>query len=346
MREGNAVRFADGKRLSGLDSPSWPRADSIRATCPENHLVFGFFLTALCAADREYPHGLHCACPGVPELWGALFGRFNMDITPTEKTVPWPVRNLGRSRVYLALFSMLVTLLLWDVVTRLTDFPAFILPGPWLVWARFWQLVTDGSLLRHMLVTLQEVLSGLALGVSAATALGYLLAKSPVFERLLSPYIVASQSVPVVAIAPLLIIWFGPGMFSKILICALIVFFPVLVNTVVGLRSVPEELVDLMRSLQATRWQTAVYLQMPAALPVFLGGLRIGATLSVIGAVVGEFVGADRGLGFLINLGRGQYDTALVFVAVFTLVTLALGMYGAVVFIEYRWLSWQQRIDL
>jgi len=181
--------------------------------------------------------------------------------------------------------------------------------------------------------------------VMAATALGYLLAKSPVFERLLSPYIVASQSVPVVAIAPLLIIWFGPGMFSKILICALIVFFPVLVNTVVGLRSVPDELVDLMRSLQATRWQMAAYLQVPAALPVFLGGLRIGATLSVIGAVVGEFVGADRGLGFLINLGRGQYDTALVFVAVFTLVTLALGMYGAVVFIEYRWLSWQQRID-
>jgi len=268
-----------------------------------------------------------------------------MDVTHIEKTLPWPVRNMGRSRIYLALFSMLVTLLLWDAATRLTDFPAFILPGPWLVWARFWQLASDGSLLRHLLVTLQEILSGLALGVMAATALGYLLAKSPVFERLLSPYIVASQSVPVVAIAPLLIIWFGPGMFSKILICALIVFFPVLVNTVVGLRSVPDELVDLMRSLQATRWQMAAYLQVPAALPVFLGGLRIGATLSVIGAVVGEFVGADRGLGFLINLGRGQYDTALVFVAVFTLVTLALGMYGAVVFIEYRWLSWQQRID-
>lgn len=149
-----------------------------------------------------------------------------MDITRTEKTLPWPVRNLGRSRIYLALFSMLLTLLLWDAVTRLTDFPAFILPGPWLVWARFWQLVIDGSLLRHILVTLQEVLLGLALGVSAATVLGYLLAKSPVFERLLSPYIVASQSVPVVAIAPLLIIWFGPGMFSKILICALIVFSP------------------------------------------------------------------------------------------------------------------------
>ena len=129
--------------------------------------------------------------------------------------------------------------------------------------------------------------------------------------------------------------------FSKVLICALIVFFPVLVNTVVGLRSVPEELVDMMRSLQATRWQTVTHLEVPAALPVFLGGLRIGATLSVIGAVVGEFVGADRGLGFLINLGRGRYDTALVFVAVFTLVTLALSLYGAVVFIESRWLSWR-----
>jgi NitT/TauT family transport system permease protein len=159
----------------------------------------------------------------------------------------------------------------------------------------------------------------------------------------LSPYIVASQSVPIVAIAPLLVIWFGPGLFSKVLICALIVFFPVLVNTIVGLRSVPEELHDLMRSLQATRLQTIRFLEIPAALPVFLGGLRIGATLSVIGAVVGEFVGSDRGLGFLINIGRGQYDTALVFVAVFSLIVLALSLYGLVLLIETRLLSWYQR---
>jgi NitT/TauT family transport system permease protein len=264
-----------------------------------------------------------------------------MDITPIEKTETSPAHRLGRSRVYLVLISMLVTLVLWEAFTRLMSIPAFILPGPGMVWARFWQIATDGSLVRHTLATLQEVLAGLVLGVSAATTLGYLLAKSPLLERLLSPYIVASQSVPVVAIAPLLIIWFGPGIFSKVLICALIVFFPVLVNTVVGLRSVPEELVDMMRSLQATRWQTVTYLEVPSALPVFLGGLRIGATLSVIGAVVGEFVGSDRGLGFLVNLGRGRYDTALVFVAVFTLVTLALGLYGAVVFIESRWLSWR-----
>jgi len=211
------------------------------------------------------------------------------------------------------------------------------------VWFRFIQSVEDGTLITNTLVTLSEVLAGLALGVSVASVLGYLLARSLHLERLLSPYIVASQSIPVVAIAPLLVIWFGPGLFSKILICALIVFFPVLVNTVVGVRSVPEDLRDLMRSLQATRWQTLKNLELPAALPVFLGGLRVGATLSVIGAVVGEFVGAKSGLGFLVNVGRGVYDTALVFVAVFTLIAMALILYGSVSLIEKRLLRWQQR---
>ncbi|MFM8319989.1 MAG: ABC transporter permease, partial [Chloroflexota bacterium] len=186
-----------------------------------------------------------------------------------------------------------------------------------------------------------EVLAGLALGVGLATVLGYTLARWPTLDRLLSPFIIASQSVPVVAIAPLLVIWFGSGLTSKVLICMLIVFFPVLVNTVVGLRSVPKDLRDLMRSLQATTWQTFRLLELPAALPVFLGGLRIGATLSVIGAVVGEFVGADRGLGFLINRARGQYDTALVFVVVLALVALAMGLYAAVALMEKRLLAWQ-----
>ncbi|HSF82126.1 MAG TPA: ABC transporter permease [Anaerolineales bacterium] len=268
-----------------------------------------------------------------------------MDLTRTVKSSPQVARNLSRSGVALVVFILVVTVGLWELLTRLTNLPAFMLPSPELVWSRFWQVLGDGSLGRHIWVTLREVLTGLALGMGAATALGYLLAKSLAFERLLSPYIVASQAIPIVAIAPLLIRWFGPGLLSKVLICALIVFFPVLVNTIVGLRSVPDELQDLMRSLRATRWQTVRHLEIPAALPVFLGGLRIGATLSVIGAVVGEFVGADRGLGFLINVGRGQYDTALVFVAVFTLVALALSLYGVVVLVENRLLSWRQRPD-
>jgi NitT/TauT family transport system permease protein len=175
-----------------------------------------------------------------------------------------------------------------------------------------------------------------------ATVIGYLVAKSQMLEKILAPYLVASQAIPLVAIAPLLVIWFGPGMFSKILICALIVFFPVLVNTVVGVRAVPLALHDLMRSLRASRGQILLKLEIPAALPVFLGGLRIGATLSVIGAVVGELVGADMGLGYLINVGRGQYDTALVFVAIFALVILALSLYGLVAFAEKKLLTWQE----
>ena len=266
-----------------------------------------------------------------------------MDLTQTQKFTRGPLLKARRNGLTLLPFSIGAGLLLWYAIARLADFPAFILPTPDLVFQRFILAISDGSLQRHTFATLSEVISGLALGVSVATTLGYLLAKSRPIERVLSPYVVASQSIPIVAIAPLLIIWFGPGIFSKILICALIVFFPVLINTIVGLRSVPEELHELMGSLKAARWQTFRMLEVPAALPVFLGGLRIGATLSVIGAVVGELVGADRGLGFLINVGRGQYDTSLVFVAVFTLIVMALSLYGLVVLLESRLLSWQQR---
>ncbi|MBP1694195.1 MAG: putative transporter permease protein [Chloroflexi bacterium] len=246
-------------------------------------------------------------------------------------------------RAGLVPLSLTIAILVWWLIARLSGLPPFMLPSPGLVLDRFWQVLQDGTLLQNAWVTLYEVLIGMIVGVIAASGLGYLLAKSPVIERLLSPYVVASQAVPIVAIAPLLVIWFGPGLLSKVMITALIVFFPVLINTVVGLHSVPDDLRDLLRSMLASPWQTFTKLEAPAALPIFLGGLRIGATLSVIGAVVGEFVGADHGLGFMINLARGQYDTALVFVTVITLVLMALALYGAVLFAERRLLSWQQR---
>ena len=266
-----------------------------------------------------------------------------MDMAHFENKAQTPRRLFRYPGAILVLPSIALAFLVWYVLTEMAVIPPFMLPKPATVWERFLQVLLDGSLLRHLLVTLQEILVGLILGVCTATALGYLLAKSRTVERFLSPYIIASQAVPIVAVAPLLIIWLGPGISSKVLICALIVFFPVLVNTIVGLRSVPEDLQDLMRSLKSTRWQTMTLLEVPAAMPVFLGGLRIGATLAVVGAVVGEFVGADRGLGFLINVGRGQYDTALVFVAVFTLIALAISLYGLVVLLEARLLSWKQR---
>jgi len=232
-------------------------------------------------------------------------------------------------------------LLLWEGVVRLGHYPPFILPSPGQVWARFLAALADGTLWWHTRLTLQEIGAGLLLGWTGATVLGYLLAKSETLERLVSPYLVASQAIPIVALAPLLVIWFGSGSLSKVLVCALTLFFPVLVNTVVGVRSVDPAWRDLFRTLEASPWQVFWLLEVPAAMPVLLGGLKVGVTLSVIGAVVGEFVGADRGLGFLVNLARGLFDTPLLFVALFTLMTIALALYGAVDLLEHILLRWK-----
>lgn len=239
------------------------------------------------------------------------------------------------------ILSSFLFLLGWHLVTSYGDIPPFILPSPISVWTRFLQAVNDGSLPYHTGITLVEIVLGLLAGVLFATVVGYVLAKSRSLERVLSPYLVASQAIPVVAIAPLLVIWLGDGILSKVVICSLIVFFPVLVNTIVGVRAVPISLYDLMNSLHATRAQILWKVEVPASLPIFLGGLRIGATLSVIGAIVGELVSAEQGLGFLLQLGDFQYDTAMVFVAVFMLIALALMLYGIVKLLEKRFLKWQ-----
>jgi NitT/TauT family transport system permease protein len=244
---------------------------------------------------------------------------------------------------WLGLFSMILGVLAWGLIARMSGLPRFILPSPLDVWTRLLKSLADGSLLYHTSITLLEITLGLLVGVTLATLLGYMLAKSRSLEKILSPYLVASQAIPVVAIAPLLVIWLGHGMLSKVVICALIVFFPVLVNTVVGVRAVPPALYDMMNSLRASRWQVMSKLEVPASLPVLLGGLRIGATLSVIGAIVGELVDAKAGLGYLLKVGDFQYDTSMVFVAVMMLVALALALYGIVTALEKRFLKWQNR---
>lgn len=231
---------------------------------------------------------------------------------------------------------------LWALVALAGNYPAFILPGPAVVFSELAKITTNGTLWHHAQATLFEIFGGLMLGLSAATVLGYLLAKSPFLERLAGPYIVASQSIPAIAIAPLLVIWFGSGKLSKVLICALIVFFPILVNTIVGLRSVDPGLKTLMRSLRANRWQTFVMLEVPAAMPMLLGGLKIGVTLSVIGAVVGEFVGADRGLGYLINLSKGLFNTPQMFAAIIALSIISLILYMLVSSLEHWLLAWRR----
>lgn len=242
---------------------------------------------------------------------------------------------------WLGFISIMAGLLAWELVARYSGLPRFILPAPHDVWLSFVKTLKNGTLLYHTSITLTEIVLGMLAGVCFATVVGYMLAKSRTLEKILSPYLVASQAIPIVAIAPLLVIWLGGGMLSKVLICALIVFFPVLVNTVVGVRAVPTALYDLMNSVRATRWQILLKLEVPAALPILLGGLRIGATLSVIGAIVGELVDAQEGLGYLLQLGDFQYDTSMVYVAVFMLIFLALGLYGVVTLLERKFLKWQ-----
>ena len=238
--------------------------------------------------------------------------------------------------------SFVLLLLLWQLLVLVGAYDRFILPGPLDVARPFGVVVADGRLLRHSLITISEVIPGLLIGASISLPLGYLLAKSPLAERLISPYLIASQAIPVIAIAPLLTIWIRSTFWARVLVAVLVVFFPVLINIIAGLRSVPRELYELMASLQATRWQIFRKLEWPAALPIVLAGLKLGATLSVIGALVGEFVQPKtEGLGYLLITARYQFKTDLVFVVLLTLAAIALSLYGLVTVAEKRLLRWQ-----
>jgi NitT/TauT family transport system permease protein len=239
------------------------------------------------------------------------------------------------------IFSFLFFLLLWEITIRITRFPVFILPSPSIIFQKTLTVIENGLLLKHTLITLKEIIFGIILGTTAAFLLGYVLARSKTFEKIFSPYIVGFQAIPIVALAPLVIIWFGQNFLSKSLISALTLFFPVLLNTITGFREIDQKYHLLFQSLCATRLQTLTKLEIPASLPILLTGLKIGVTLSVIGAVIGEFIASNEGLGFLISLAGGLYDTPLRFVAFFTLALIALTLYSAVNLLEKYLISWK-----
>jgi NitT/TauT family transport system permease protein len=250
--------------------------------------------------------------------------------------------RVARDVLTIALGALLF-LATWKLVVAVGNYPAFILPSPETVGARFVEGWVDGTIARHAYWTLLEILSGFAVGATAAIPVGYLLARSPLAERLLSPYIVAAQATPVLALAPLLALWLGTGLLSKLVICALIVFFPIAVSTTVGIRSVDTGLLEMGRSFRATRRQLLTMLEIPAALPQILGGMRIGVTLAVIGAIVGEWAGGDRGLGVLINLARGSlFDTPLLFATLATIALIGVLLYLIVRLVEWRLVGWQR----
>ena len=228
-------------------------------------------------------------------------------------------------------------IVIWQVVVTVTALPPYILPPPGAVAERFVGAWLDGTIWPHFATTMVEILAGFCVGAGLGLLVGYGLARSDLFERLASPYIVAAQAVPILVLAPLLVFWFGPGLGSKVVICSLIVFFPVAIATMVGIRSVDARLIELGRSLRATHRQILTTLEIPAALPSIFGGLRVGVTLAVVGAVVGEWAGASKGLAVLINLARGSlFDTPLMFAALLTIALVGLALYLVVVLAERR----------
>jgi NitT/TauT family transport system permease protein len=240
-----------------------------------------------------------------------------------------------RKGVLLASMGLLaVVLLAWQYLPTALGMPKYIIPtlGDCLVeLGQMWEV---GSLLTHLLSTALYTLLGFVIGSALGAALGYLLGMSEFLEKVLSPYILALQIAPKVAFAPLFIMWFGYNDMPKLLVTVLIVFFPVLVNVLQAMRTVDRDLINLARAYDLSRWGIFLKVEMPSSLPNLMAGLRIASTLAVIGVTVGEMVGGNTGLGYLIAYGSGQANAAMVFDAIVLLTVIGFLLYSALVRIE------------
>lgn len=245
------------------------------------------------------------------------------------------VRGLSLRILLIAAF-----LLVWEVIVRAFSIPAFILPPPSNIFLALYRGFASALYFSHIAITLTETFLGFALGSVLAFSLGVAVALSRRVEYFLYPFIVMFQAMPKVALAPLVIIWFGLGITSKIVAAALVAFFPLMVNTIAGLRSADEDRVNLMRSLAASRWQIFWMLQLPNAMPYIFAGLEIAMIFALIGAIVGEFVGATAGLGMLIQSMNFTMDVAGQFSILLILSALGLTLSGLIAVIRRRVLFW------
>ncbi|MBR0724187.1 ABC transporter permease [Bradyrhizobium manausense] len=233
----------------------------------------------------------------------------------------------------------------WESLVRGMGIPTIVLPPPSGVAAALLSEISSISFARNFSVTLEEVIAGFAVGSLLGVVLGILIGQSSFLERTLYPYVVAFQTVPKVAIAPIIVIWFGYGLSSKIIITAMIAFFPVIANTIVGLRSAPQDQIEMLQAYTASPWQIFRMVRFPQALPFIFVGLDVAAVLAVIGAVVGEFVGAKAGLGFLILQKNLTFDMAGVFAILIVLSLIGVGLHGLIEVARRRVLFWASRTD-
>ena len=259
----------------------------------------------------------------------------------TAGTMAGPIRLDLSNVTWWVLPPLIIAGLLgiWEGSVRLAEVPTWLLPPPSTIFA---ELYSSRSLLWvHTLVTLQEVLIGFALALGGGIALALVIAYSRLVERSLYPIVIASQTIPIIAIAPLLLIWVGYGLTPKVIVVALIAFFPIVVNMVDGLKAVDADMVNMMRTFGASRWQVFSKLQMPISLPFLFSGTKIAISVSVIGAVIGEWIGASQGLGYLMTRSIPQFQTERVFAAIVILSIMGIALFLCVVLLERVVLSWR-----
>lgn len=235
-------------------------------------------------------------------------------------------------------------LLAWEFVPPALGVPRYIIPTASQTWNELLLMIPRHNLLKHVASTVSMTILGFVIGSLFGAIAGYLLGMSDFWERVLSPYLLALQIAPKVAFAPLFIMWFGYTAWPKLLVTVLIVFFPILVNVLQSMRTIDRDQINLARAYSMSRAQIFWKIEFPASMPALMAGLRIGATLAVIGVTVGELVGGNTGLGYLITYGEGQANAAMVFNAIILLTLIGIVLYAAVAWAEYRILHYIPRV--
>ncbi len=229
---------------------------------------------------------------------------------------------------------MLGLLMTWELFSRLSEIPTLVLPAPSVIAEALWQGIYTGYFYPHFVRTLTELILGLFVGCTFGFLSGLLMAEFDVLRRLMQPYMVISQVIPKLALAPLFIVWFGFGMTSTVVITALICFFPLMENTLTALQQIDPQKRELFRMLGASNLQTLVMLKIRSGLPVILAGFRVAVVLAMVGAVVGEFIGGSKGLGALIIASQGMMDTPLMFAVLVIITAMGLAIYQCAIWIE------------
>lgn len=244
--------------------------------------------------------------------------------------------------IILPLVVFPIILLVWELLVLMLHVPDYLLPRPSRLVGYMVELFRFGGIMKHILVTLEEILLGTIIGIGIGLVVGYIMAKIRVIERLIMPFVIILQTAPKISLAPLFILWMGLGIKSKLALVILVVMFPIMINQVLAIRTIDENAYNLMKILRAKKFQTFLYLELPYSFEMLLSGIKLAITQAVTGAVIGEMIGAKAGLGYLLTLGSETYDINMILSAVIVLSFIGLFLYLLSSGLEKKVLFWKE----